>query len=189
MTILDRYIVRQFVSTFIFGLIAFLLIFLIIDMMEKLDDFIDANVPVGTIFQYYLWFMPEILKLMTPVAMLLGSLFVTGRLSSQNELAAIKSGGVSLYRVLIPFLVVSFLVSSVSVYFNGWIVPFANQKKFAIERAYLHRSGTGFSRYNIFFQEGRTRLVSINHYDSQAQTASTVSIQEFSDADLTVLVE
>jgi lipopolysaccharide export system permease protein len=188
MTILDRYIVRQFVSTFFFGLLAFLLIFLIIDMMEKLDDFIDANVPVLTIIQYYLWFTPEIVKLMTPIAMLLASLFVTGRLSSQNELSAIKSSGVSLYRVLIPFLVVSFLVSSASVYFSGWVVPFANQKKFAIERAHLHRSGGSFSRYNIYFQEGRTRLVSMNFYDSQAQTASTVSIQEFADTNLTVLV-
>ncbi|OGU19364.1 MAG: hypothetical protein A2059_00765 [Ignavibacteria bacterium GWA2_55_25] len=188
MTILDRYIVRQFLSTFFFGLLAFLLIFLIIDMMEKLDDFIDANVPAGTILQYYLWFTPEIVKLMTPVAMLLAALFVTGRLSNQNELAAIKSSGVSLYRILIPFLVVSFLVSGVSVYFNGWLVPFANQKKFAIERAHLHRSGVSFSRFNIFFQEERTRLVSINFYDSQARTATTVSVQEFADTNLTVLV-
>lgn len=188
MRILDRYIIRQFLTSFGFGLVAFLLIFLIIDMMEKLDDFIDASVPAWTIFQYYLWFTPEIIKLMTPVAMLLAALFVTGRLSNQNELAAIKSSGVSLYRILVPFLAVSFIVSSVSVYFNGWIVPYANQKKFAIERAHLHRSGGAFSRYNIFFQEGRTRLVSMSYYDSQAKTASTVSIQEFADTNLTVLV-
>jgi lipopolysaccharide export system permease protein len=188
MRILDRYIVRQFLVTFLFGLFAFLIIFLVIDMMEKLDDFIDANVPTKTITEYYLSFMPEIVKLMTPVAMLLAALFVTGRLSNQNELAAIKSSGVSLYRILLPFLAVALFVSGVSIYFNGWLVPYANQKKFGIERAHLQRAGEGSGRFNIFFQEDRTRLVSISYYDVYTKTATKVSIQEFSDTNLTVLV-
>jgi len=186
-TIFDRYIVRQFLISFLFGLMTFVLIFVVIDMMEKLDDFIDANAPLQTILQYYLTFTPEIIKLMTPVAMLLGSLFVVGRLSNQNELAAMKSSGVSLYRLLVPFIVVSFVVSGFSIYFSGWIVPYANQKKFAIERAHLNRSQAGFTRYDIFFQEGRTRLISMNYYDSHAKLSNRVSIQEFADSNLTVL--
>ncbi|MBM4168926.1 MAG: YjgP/YjgQ family permease [Ignavibacteria bacterium] len=187
MTILDRYIVRQFVTSFLFGLIAFVLIFLVIDMMEKLGDFLDTNAETLTIVQYYLAFSPEIIKLMTPVAMLLAALFVTGRLVSQNELAAMKSSGVSLYRIMIPFLAVALIVSFVSIYFNGWIVPYANQTKFDIERAHLRRSISSSSRYDIFFQEGRTRLVSIGFYDSNSRLASRVSIQEFSDTNLTVM--
>lgn len=187
MTILDRYIVRQFVITFLFGLLAFLLIFLVVDLMEKLDDFIDARVGEGVILEYYVFFFPEIVKLMTPVAMLLAALFVTGRLSQQNELTAMKSSGISLYRFLLPFLGVALAVSLASIYFNGWIVPSANQKKFAIERAYLQRTATATSRFNVFFQEGRTRLVSIGYYDSNGKTASRVSIQEFADTNLTVL--
>ena len=188
MTILDRYITRQFVVTFLFGLLAFLLIFLVVDLMEKLDDFIDANVSESVILEYYIHFLPEIVKLMTPVAMLLAALFVTGRLAQQNELAAIKSSGISLYRFLAPFLAVALAVSLISIYFNGWVVPAANQKKFDIERVYLQRASMATSRFNIFFQEGRTRLVSIGFYDSNSKTASRVSIQEFSDTNLTVLV-
>lgn len=188
MTILDRYITRQLLLTFAFGLIAFILIFLVIDMMEKLDDFIDANVPIGTIFHYYVVFTPEIIKLMTPVALLLASLFVVGRLSNQNELAAMKSSGVSLYRLLLPFLVIAFIISGVSIYFNGWVVPYANQKKFSLERIHLHRAGDSYNRFNIFFQDGRTRLISIGHYDSQSKIASHVSIEDFADTNLTTLV-
>lgn len=187
-TILDRYITRQFVVTFLFGLLAFLVIFLVVDLMEKLDDFIDAKVSVSVILEYYLHFLPEIVKLMTPVAMLLAALFVTGRLAQQNELAAIKSSGISLYRFLAPFLGVALAVSFISIYFNGWVVPAANQKKFDIERVYLQKASMATSRFNIFFQEGRTRLVSIGFYDSNSKTASRVSIQEFSDTNLTVLV-
>jgi lipopolysaccharide export system permease protein len=186
MTILDRYVIRQFLVAFFFGLLAFTLIFLMIDMMEKLDDFIDSNASSRTIVEYYLHFAPEIIKLMTPVAMLLASLFVMGRLTNQNELAAMKSSGMSLYRLLIPFIVVSVIVSSVSVYFNGWIVPYANQKKFAIERQHLQRVDTQ-QRFNLFFQDGPTRIVSLGYYEPQSKSATRVSVQEFADTNLTVL--
>lgn len=187
MTLLDRYIVRQFVITFIFGLVAFLLIFLIVDLMEKLDDFIDAHVATGVILRYYVHFMPEIIKLMMPVGMLLAALFVTGRLSQQNELAAMKSSGVSLYRFLAPFAAVALVFSIGGIYFNGWVVPSANQTKFDIERQYLHKLTGGASRFNIFVQDGPTRLVSIGFYDSNEKRASRISIQDLAADDLTVL--
>jgi lipopolysaccharide export system permease protein len=186
-TILDRYITRQFLATVFFGLLSFLLIFLVIDMMEKLDDFIDANAPFQTIVQYYLAFMPEIIKLMTPVAMLLGALFVVGRMSNQNELPALKSSGVSLYRFLFPFLVVALIVSLLSIYFNGWVVPYANQKKTAIERSHLHPSLGSRSTLPLFFQDGRTRLISINYYEGVNRVGYRVSVEEFSDTNATVL--
>ncbi len=188
MKILDRYIVRQFLVSFFFGLLAVLLIFVIIDMMEKLDDFIDANASTSVIVEYYIAFLPEIIKLMTPVAVLLAALFVTGRMSGQNELAAMKSSGISLYRSLAPYLIVSIIITGFSIYLNGWIVPYANQKKLYIERTYLHRGGDVTVRYNIVFLEGRTRIVSVNYYDTQSRTASRVSIEDFDSTDVTRLV-
>lgn len=187
MTLLDRYIIRQYVVAAFFGLLSFLCIFLIIDLTEKIDDFLDAKVPTDVIVQYYIAFAPEILKLMTPVAMLLAALFVTGRLSTQNELAAMKSSGVSLYRILLPFLAVAFVVVGISVYVNGWVVPASNQQKYYIERTYLHRGGDPSQRFNIFFQVGQYRIVTVNYFDTQTHTASRVSIQDFADTNLTVL--
>jgi lipopolysaccharide export system permease protein len=188
MTILDHYIIRQFSIAFLFAMAAVLMIFLVIDMMEKLDDFIDANVPTPTIIEYYFAFLPEIVKLMTPVAMLLAALFVMGRMTNQNEISAMKASGVSLYRVLVPFLAVSLVVSLFSLYFNAWVVPKANQRKFSIERVHLQRSSDAGNRFNVFFQDGRTRLVSIGYFDAQRGLATRVSIQEFADTNLTVLV-
>jgi lipopolysaccharide export system permease protein len=187
MKILDRYIIRQFLIVFLFGLLAFIFIFIIIDMMEKLDDFIDAQAPTSIVVQYYIASIPDIIKLMIPVAVLLSALFVTGRLSSQNELAAIKSSGTSLYRIMAPFLVVTFVICFASIYLNGWVVPYANQKKFYIERTHLNRSIQENVRYNILFQEGRTRIVSINYYDTQAKCARQISIQDFDSNDMTIL--
>ena len=104
MKLIDRYIIRQFLVTALFSLVAVLVVFIVIDAMEKMDDFIDKQAGWDIILLYYVYFVPEIIKLIIPVAMLLASLFVTARLSAQGEWTAFKSGGVSLYRLLVPYL-------------------------------------------------------------------------------------
>lgn len=156
-------------------------------MMENLDDFIDAKVPANVIAEYYIAYTPDIIKFMIPMAVLLAALFITGRLSSQNELSAIKSTGISLYRMMAPFLAVALIISVLSVFFNGWVVPFANQKKIYIERTYLNRSIMANEKSDILFQEGRRRIVSIRYFDQKTNCARHVSIQDFNENDMTVL--
>ncbi|MCC6396790.1 MAG: LptF/LptG family permease [Bacteroidetes bacterium] len=186
---IDRYIIRQFLTTAIFSLAAVLVVFIVIDVFEKLDDFIDKQAGPDIIVLYYLYFMPEIIKLIIPVAMLLASLFVTARLSAQGEWTAFKSSGISLYRLLAPYLFVAILVSAISVYFNGWIVPAANKKKFTIERVYLHKDIVNASGANIYVQDSPTRILSLGYFDDTRNIASRVSIQDFSIMDPTTMVE
>jgi lipopolysaccharide export system permease protein len=189
MKIIDRYIIRQFLITTLFSLVAVLVVFVVIDAMEKLDDFIDKQAGWPIILQYYFYFIPEIIKLMMPVSILLASLFVTARMSTQNELTALKSGGVSLYRLMVPYVAVALLVSIWSVYFNGWVVPQANKKKFTIERVYLRKNVINASGANIYIQDSPTRVLSLGYFDDSRGTASRISIQDFSSADPTMMTE
>ena len=188
MKTIDRYILRQFIMTAIFALIAFTIVFLVVDMMENLDDFLDRKATIGIIVTYYFYFMPEIIKLMVPVAMLLSALFTTGRLSTFNELAALKSSGVSLYRFMVPLLLFATLVSGASVYFNGWVVPFANKKKLEVGRIYFQKNIEFVSRNNIFIQDSETRIISIGMFDDRQNIAHQVSVQDFDKYDPTVVV-
>ena len=188
MKLLDRYIVRQFFVNAIFALFAVTIIFVVIDALEHLDDFIDKQATMTVVAQYYFYFIPEIIKLIMPVALLLASLFVTARLSTQYELTAMKSSGISLYRIMVPYVVVALLVSIASVYFNGWIVPSANKKKFNLERVYLRKDMIAVYSANLYFQDSPTRILSMGYFDESRNTASRVSIQDFSDTDRTVLV-
>jgi len=185
---IDRYILRQFVVTTIFALVAFTIIFVVVDMMENLDDFLDRQAEVGIIAMYYVYFIPEIIKLMIPVGMLLSALFTTGRLSTFNELTALKSSGVSLYRFMAPLLLFSLLVSCASVYFNGWVVPSANKKKLAIARSYFQKNIEVIAKNNIFIQDTRTRILSIGFFDDHLNLATHVSLQDFDGSDPTVVV-
>lgn len=184
MKILDRYLIKQFLQSILFGLLAFTLIFVIIDMMENLDDFIDQNVQYSIIFQYYAVFIPEIIRLMIPVAVLLSSLFTAGKMSNLNELTAMKSSGISLYRFIAPFLVVSFFISIFTVYFGGYIVPMANKHKVYIEQNYMKKNLV-YLGGNLFFQDSKTRLVTINYFDPVTNQANQVSIENFNPADRT----
>ncbi len=187
MKIIDKYLTKQFIQTILFGLIAFTLIFVVIDLMENLDDFIDQKVPTLIMFHYYLVFSPEIIKLMTPVAVLFAALFTAGKAANLSELTALKAGGVSLYRFMAPFLVTSLIISLISIYFAGYLVPMANQTKVNIERKYLHK-GYNYSGSNIFFQDSKTRIINISYFDDGNNQANRVSIQNFAKNDPTKIV-
>lgn len=188
MKIIDRYFLRQFLVTGLFALFAIIIIFIVIDMMENLDDFLDKSAGIEIVSRYYFYFIPEIVKLMIPVALLLSALFTTGRMSTFNELTALKSSGVSLYRLMTPLLILSFIISAGSIYFNGWIVPEANKKKFNLERQYLQKHLEYVARDNILLQDSRTRILSIGYLDETQNGATRVSIQDFSDTNLTIIV-
>lgn len=187
MTLLDRMIVRQFVVTAIFALVAVTVVFVVVDAMEKLDSFLDRQATAAVVAQYYLSFIPEIVKLITPVAMLLASLFVTARLAAQNELTAMRTAGVSLLRIMAPYLAVAAVVTAGSIWFNGWVVPDANKRKFAIEREYLNRGDAAAPSTDITLQDGPTRIVAMGFFDPIRAAVTRVSIQEFSDTNLTIL--
>jgi lipopolysaccharide export system permease protein len=77
-----------------------------------------------------------------------------------------------------PFIVTSILISLFSVYFGGFVSPHANKVKVSIEREYMDW-GTIRSGNNIFFQDSKTRIVSISSYNVTSEQANIISIQDF----------
>ncbi|MFH1194564.1 MAG: LPS export ABC transporter permease LptG [bacterium] len=187
MKIIDKYLIKQFLQTILFGLLVFIAIFIVIDMMEKLDDFIDENVENKIILEYYIVFIPEIIRLIFPVAVLLAGLFTVGKMSTLNELTAFKAAGVSLYRFMAPFIAVALLLSILSVYFGGYIVPEANERKVYIERNYMKKDVVPAGS-SIYFQDSPLRIVTISYYDGITNQANRVSIQDFNEKNLTQMV-
>ena len=137
---IDRYIIRQFLGTFLFILLIILAICIVIDVAEKIEDFLKAD-PAPTLKQtiliYYGNFCLFFGNLLSPLIVFLACIFVTSRLTMKTELVAILSGGVSFYRVLLPYLVTAFFIAGVSFYLNAYIVPGANQKRIDFEYEYL----------------------------------------------------
>lgn len=179
MRILYKYAFKQFLGTYLFALIALCIIFIVVDLLEHLDAFIDNNAGLKIVISYYLNFLPEIIKIISPISMLLSTLFTVGRLSVNNEIIAMKSGGLSLHSFMLPFLVLSIIISLLNLYFNGWIVPESNKIKYSIEQRYLNIFKSGGPINNLYFRESPKRNLIIQFYDTEAKEAINVSIDEF----------
>ncbi len=185
--ILDKYLTKQFLLTLLFGLLAFIFIFIIIDLMEKLDDFIDNNAGLNIALKYYFYLIPEIIRLMLPVSVLLSALFTMGKLSETNEATAMKSSGMSFLRIAKPFILTTILISLFAIYFGGYLVPQANKERIYIEQNYL-RIGLVRNRNNIIFQDSPTRIITIRYFDPKRQVVNRIGIEEFDKKNPTKLI-
>ncbi|MCX6162485.1 MAG: LptF/LptG family permease [Ignavibacteriae bacterium] len=179
MKLIDKYILKHFIQNFLFGLSCFVLIFILVDLFENMDKFIDKKLSLPLLALYYAYFIPDILKLITPVGILLASLFTISRFVNYSELTAMKSAGISIYRYLLPIITVGMIITLFSVYFNGWIVPKTNHLKYNFDRNYLGRNSIPNSIQNIYIQDKKNRIITINTYDKIALTCSNTSIQIF----------
>ena len=150
---IDRYILRQILQTLFFVLIALCVIFIIVNFMERMGTFMDSKVKLITIVNYYIVYLPEILKILTPISILISCLFTIGRLSNNNEITVMKSGGMGLYRLLLPIGFVGLLFSGSQFLFNGWLVPKANLEKERISRVYLNRIKSGGPINQLAFRD------------------------------------
>lgn len=174
-----RYLIRLYLQILFFSIIALTVIFIIVNMIESLDEFLDNNATTEIIFQYYLNYTPEVIRLVTPISVLIGILFSLGKLSTLNEITALKSGGFSLYQLIIPYILLNLLFSLGLLYFNGWIVPKANEKRFAIERKYLKKEVETRSVFNFFFRDEPTRNVSFQYYDPDDLVGQYLFIEDY----------
>jgi lipopolysaccharide export system permease protein len=144
-----------------------------------MGTFMDSKVKLMTIINYYIVYLPEILKILTPISILISCLFTIGRLSNNNEITIMKSGGMGLYRLLVPIGFVGILFSASQFLFNGWIVPRANLEKERISAVYLNRSKSGGPINQLAFRDNPNKNVLINYYDPTTQRGYGVTIETY----------
>src|SRR2546423_9455500 len=111
---LDRYVVQQFLQAYFYCIAGFVSIWFIFDVSDNISTFLDQRISRMLILKYYLTQVPQILVILLPVALLLALLFSLGRLSRSNEIVSILTAGVSLPRVLPPWLVIGLLTTAVA---------------------------------------------------------------------------
>ena len=183
MTILDKYIIRNFLGTLIFSLVAFSIIFIIIDLVGYLDKFIDKDVPRVVIVKYYFYYLPYIIVLSLPVAMLLASLFSMGQMARYNEIVAMTASGISINRILLPLFILGFIISCFIMYSGEKIVPLTNEKKIGLYNQYVHKSKKRIqTRYtDIYVQLSQNQWLNIGHFDTKINTGYKVAIQNFDE--------
>ena len=186
MTILDRYLIRKFLFNLFFSTIAFVVIFLVVDLIENADKFIDRDTGLAKVLLYYGYYIPYIISLTLPVSMLLACLFALGGMSQHNEIVAQKSAGISLYRIFMPLFGLALIISVLSGFFDEMVVPEANERRMDLYRYDIQHNPRNEStrRNNIFLQDSKNRKVSIAFFNGATNEALNVSLQYFDGATL-----
>jgi LPS export ABC transporter permease LptG len=123
MRILDRYTVRTFMLPWLCVTLGFVFLFIIIDLIDRLNYFLDAGVPALDIVLYYLRFLPTVWIYIGPITLLLGLLFALYQLTRHNEIIAMRASGISIYRVMLPFLLLGVVFSLITVHISENVAP------------------------------------------------------------------
>lgn len=178
---LDRYIFSRLLTITFFVILVLVFIFIVIDFSEHSEDFTDKGATFAQIFgTYYLNYIPEIIRLITPVAAFVACLYLTGQMSERLEITALKAAGISLYRLLAPYLVFAFLTAICISVLDGFVIPDANQKRIAFESEYLHGKSERVDRSQIFRQESENTIFKISYYNAKENTGHRVDVVNFS---------
>ena len=130
---LNRYLLKKFLVNLFVAITGWIVIFVIINMIEKISTFIDNGATLKQFFLFYIYFIPYIISLTLPIAMLLAILFAVSNLAQNNEIIAQLSSGVSLYKILMPLFIAAMIISIIAGFFNEFVVPEANQARLDME--------------------------------------------------------
>ncbi len=161
--IIDRYVLRQYLLPFGYILTAFSLMYVILDLFDRFPDFVQNHVPflqVLTFYGYYLFavngFVPFIVVVM-PIALLLAALYTLTLFARHNELTAMLASGVSIRRLMVPFMIVGFFASVFCAVSQETVGPKATRWKSAFERQLGHHSDEPDVVHDYFYHTGASR--------------------------------
>jgi lipopolysaccharide export system permease protein len=184
--LVDNYILQHFIGKVFMTLLAFIVIFLLVDIVDHLDHIMDSEMPSREIIRYYYHTVPWYFSLGLPMSLLLATVFTFGILQKNNELSALKASGVSIRRLSIPLLIMGLFFSIFSFYFDNLYVTEHLQKRNELGTKYnlIRSKAQKMKKKDIFRQEAKNEILGIRRYQFRNQTAHNISIQKISDGTL-----
>lgn len=123
LNLLDRYLFQQFLKNFAFVLCALISIYVLVDFFERIDNFMEAEKSMEIVLKYFLLKIPFMADMIYPVCILLAGVITLGILNHNHEYMALKAGGVSTFRVCLPLLTMSLLLTVGSLCMAEWVLP------------------------------------------------------------------
>jgi lipopolysaccharide export system permease protein len=184
--ILDRYLLREFAAYLALGLVGFISIFVVVDIIEKVDVFLDHQAPFPLVARFYLYKAPEVVVLVLPVALLLATFLALGQLNKFGELTAMRTSGQSLLRILAPVLAIAAASSIGGLLLNEFVVPPANRERDRIydEQIQGVKRERIRERVDVTYLGRGGRIFYVRLYSVADQRMQQVSMQEYSHGTL-----
>ncbi|WMJ72740.1 LptF/LptG family permease [Cytophagaceae bacterium ABcell3] len=182
--LLDWYIFRNFLQTFVFTVVLLVLVICVIDYTERNGDFLSSDVTTREIFLvYYLNFIPYLANMLSPITIFIAAVFVTARFAAHTEIIAMLSSGVSFRRLLMPYVAASILIGILTFGLIGWVIPDANKKRIGFENQYL-RNKYHFDGRNVHMKIAPETYVYLESYNNMMDVGYQFTLEYIDGIDM-----
>lgn len=178
MKLLDKYIFKKIISTFIFVVLILEAIICIIDLTEKMDKFVQFKLSKMVILSYYMDFIPWIAGFLSPITIFIAIIYVTSRMAAHTEIVAILGSGISFRRFLYPYFLAATVIAIMSFILNGWVIPKSNYDRLLFEMQYFQNKYY-FEERNVHMQVAPNVNLFIQNYNNQGNTGYQFSLERF----------
>lgn len=182
MKIIDKYMAKGFLAPFIWCIILFIVMAIIIDVFSFIDDIIKFRIPIASLAAFYFYYTPTLFLWITPMAVLLSTVYLLSNLNKNSEITAMKSSGISLWRILAPLLLLGFLISTVVFMVNDKINPTFSKTANYIRREELESHKGKDTRpkvlKNIAIYGGGNRIIFARNYDTEKKSLGDIIIHK-----------
>lgn len=183
-TVLDRYIIKRFLSTFFVAIMLMIAIILIFDLSDKLGKFMENKIPAKiVIFDYYLSFVPYYANLFMSLFVFISIIFFTSKMAGKSEFIAMLSSGISFFRILVPYFIAAFILALFSFMLGSFIIPPANKTRIEFENQYVYYRPNTDTR-DIHKQVSEGVFIYVKFFDVVNDIGHIFTIEEFNGIEL-----
>jgi len=179
MSIIGKYLTLEILKFFAIILLMVISIFLAVDFFEKIDNFLEAGLPLFKILTFFQLRIPFIIAQIAPVGILLAVLIVFGLMNKNYELIAFKSSGISVYYFLKPVLTLAFILSILLFALADLIVPVTINQANKIWLGEVNKKSAVTSRAKNIWIKGHRSISHIRYYNSANQSISGITLYYF----------
>jgi len=179
MTIVDKYLAREIFKCLIVVLAVVVGLYVIVEFFNKADNFIEAGLPIARLIRYLQLKLPQIIAQIAPVGLLLAVLITFGLMNKNNEIVALKSGGISVYYLLRSVLTIAVFLAVLLFSLSEIVVPITISKANKIWLMEVKNKPTLTSKQRNIWVKGRRAIYFIQYFNSQNQTISGVILNFF----------
>lgn len=187
---LDIYLLKKFFGALLLTTLAIGLTIVVINMIDQLRFFIDNSVPLVTILMYYVYFAGWVVKQFLPMFILLATLFSVTLMARRNEILAMKSLGLSLYRLTLPIFVACVLLALGHLYYSEVLYPPINKKRVRMKE-YEIRGGSDRQQThlnNIYRQIAPGHFYTIRNFNVSRREGEDLRIYQRSENRLSNII-
>ncbi|HEX6176895.1 MAG TPA: LPS export ABC transporter permease LptG [Thermoanaerobaculia bacterium] len=179
--ILDRYVLREFLKVLGLVIVSVMALFIIVDYTEIAGDIRENDPGFGVVLAYYRFLVFQVLNWTLPISVLVATLVTFGLLSKNNEVTAAKSGGVSLYRLSLPIIVVAAVISVLAYFVLDFVLPYSNQRVATLKRQIEGKTpvSTAADQQRLWYLGQGRYLINFLSYNRERRELTQVQVFEF----------